>query len=329
MVRPEKRGIFQTFLADRAGRMMAMAASLLLLVGGVTYLATTLLSRGPGPVSPGPIAIKDNKPETPTPKPEAPVAVATNQARGNADLTKGDSDMKVAEARKAAAPTAAEPKPVETPPVAVAAGNAADGPMVGPVKAPIDAALAAELARDRKLVIRVISSAAAKTPNVVADRLKKETGSPAWKLSSEISSELAAALKPEGDIPGAAKTPDAPDPPKFAGDSEAIARGLDPDFMGPPAPPSTTAPLEVATVIPSVYLVQARLDAATLAQLKSTLQKAGRADDVVFEEQRDPLPLDANSPILHPNAVLWWDTGPSGWTNWGEVPVVIDPNPNR
>ena len=75
-----------------------------------------------------------------------------------------------------------------------------------------------------------------------------------------------------------------------------------------------------------VYLVQARLDAATMTQLKTTLEKAGHGDEVVFEERYEQLPLTpGGAPVLTPQAVLWWTNPPAGWTSWGEVPVVIEP----
>ena len=50
IVRPVKRSIMQTFFADRMGRRLAVAAGLLLMVGGATYLGTTYLS---GRTAPG------------------------------------------------------------------------------------------------------------------------------------------------------------------------------------------------------------------------------------------------------------------------------------
>lgn len=317
MVRSEKRGIFQTFLADRAGRRMAMAASLLLLVGAGTLVGTIVLSRGTQP-TPIPVTLRDGLATGESKVIEKPLAIAIAPSTVTTETNNA--------ARKSVdVPVVPPPAGPGESGTALAADTASDGPLVGPVKVPVDPALAAELARDHKLVIRVLSSAAAKTPSAIADRIKKETSSPAWKLANEVSSELAAALKPEGDVPFDDARPVRIEPPSFAGDDETIARALE-GTMGPPAPAQFGAPMEVASAGPSVYLFQARLDATTLAQLKSSLQKAGRAEDVVFEEQREALPLDARSPILVPNAVLWWENGPAGWTNWGEVPVVVNPN---
>ncbi len=318
MVRPEKRSIFQTFLADRVGRRMAMAASLLLLIGGGTYWATTMLSRSPQQpvfaVKPKDLTVADASPNrareaalVPPAALKQPAAETKPGTPGPIELAKNDTKPDV-------------DNDVKVPPAApeVALASAASDVLVGPVKTPVDAALAAELARDRKLIIRVIPTS---TPTVaMTERLKKDCKGTGWKLGTDVPTELASALE--------VRTDDAPIAPDrgvdhtVMVDSNPIAAALDENFVGPPMPQN----FDIASAAgQSVYLVQARLDAATFAQIRSTLQKVGDAKDVVFEERYEALPIDSSGPILVPGAVVWWDSQPSSWNNWGEVPVVIGP----
>jgi hypothetical protein len=179
----------------------------------------------------------------------------------------------------------------------------------------MDAALAAELAREKKLVIRLASREASTAPHRLCDRVKKECNAAAWKLASAVPPDLTVALEArplEGAAPFQQHEPDAP--------VLAAAEASEP-IMGPPAPPEAIAIPESEPQ--PVYLVQARLDAATMSQLKASLEKAGR-DEVVFEERYEPLPLPDSTPIT-PQAMFWWAGPPAGWTSWGEVPVVIEP----
>ena len=313
MVRPEKRGIFQTFLADRSGRRMAMAAGLLLVVGGGTYWATTMLSTPP--VKPLVVALNSGKHKDVS-KPEA--IVATNPA-GAAPEARVETAAPVG---LTAAP-AKSATPVDTPTsVAVVEPETKDAAMVGPTRMPVDPTLAAELAREGKLVIRVVSSQAGRTPATVADHLKKECSGPGWKLASEVPPAVAVAVAPEPvDWVRVVASQPTTEPEAMALADHDAATG---PIMGPPAPQVEPQQIEMDQ-IPSVYMLQARLDAATMAAVRTSLQKAGRADEVVFEERYESLPLDQSSPILNPNAMVWWTNPPSGGTRWGEVPVVIDP----
>jgi len=322
MVRPEKRGIFQTFLADRAGRRMALAASLLVLIGGATWYGTVMFSSGPQPV--GPIAINDARNREAREAVPADSTLATKSGDSSevartesvvAPLTiaTGPEASFDAPQALAAAPAAADASNAEATPVALA-------DLVGPVKTPMDPALAAELARERRLVIRVVSREATTAPRRVCDRVKKEFNSAAWKLASDApTAELATALEARPlDVGRAAPQVNQPEWPAFAGIEQ-----IEP-IVGPPAP-RELAVIEEAEPQP-VYVVQARLDAATMSQLRASLEKSGPADEIVFEERYEALPLaSGGAPVLTPAAVLWWTNPPAGWTSWGEVPVVIEP----
>ncbi len=325
MVRPEKRGIFQTFLADRSGRRMAMAAGLLLVVGGATYWATTMVSSTPRPLI---VARNDSRKEMATP--EAPAKPLAKAETSPATLT---NDKPASDKTSVAVAT---PKKVENSGAPVVPGNTVPNDpttaetevaMVGPVKVPVDSTLAAELAREGRLVIRVVSPQSARSPVAVAEHLKKDVSGPGWKLGSEVPSAVAVAVahEPVDWKQLAATQPSRGDDETLvAADMDAVNKGLDPSLIGPPAPSAELPQLAIEQV-PSIYMLQARLDAATMDAVKKSLQKAGRADEVLFEERYESLPLDPSAPILNPNAMVWWNNTPAGWAKWGEVPVVIDP----
>ena len=307
MVRPEKRGIFQTFLADRAGRRMALAASLLVLIGGATWWGTVWFSRTPPKM--GPIAMKESS----TRAAESTIAMKDSAAPETAQPGKIDDGMRITHAPERFAPAGIEAAmSKEAAPVVAAA-------LVGPVREAMDAGLAAELAKERKLVVRVVSREAISSPRGLCDRLKKEFNTPAWRLTPEVPTELASALEAHPLVVDHSQPAVVnPEPQVFAGD-----QGFEP-IMGPPAP--REVPIIEESEPQPVYLVQARLDAATMSQLKTSLEKAGRTAEVVFEERYEPLPLaSGGTPVLTPAAVLWWTNPPAGWTTWGEVPVVIEP----
>lgn len=313
MVRPEKRGIFQTFLADRAGRRMALAASLLVLVGGATWYAAATFTGGP-------------KPSPLTPGPISPIALNDHSSGNHAGKMQPEPAATLADASsKMAASTGA---PASSLPESPGAGleapfipevQLATADSMGPERPLIDSALAADLARERKLVIRVVSQEASVAPRRVCDRIRKECNSSGWRLAGQVPQELAVALDakpldPVRSVPSVRS----PEPPAYAG-----AEAHEP-LIGPPAP--VDLPVIAEDEPQPVYLVQARLDPATLAQLKASLERAGRGDEVILEERYEPLPLsESGTPVFTPQAILWWTNPPSGWTSWGEVPVVIEP----
>lgn len=331
MVRPEKRGVFQTFLADRSGRRMAMAAGLLLVVGGATYWATTMVSNTGGP-RPLTVARNDAIKETPIPEAPAKLLARANPAAITSD--KPAVDQTTNEKMTVAVAPAKVVEPTGAPGVPGSAvsneskSSEVETAMIGPVKVAVDSTLAAELAREGKLVIRVVSPQAARSPVAVAEHLKKDVSGPGWKLAGDVPSAVAVAVAPE---PVDWKQLAASQPARednetvAAADMDGVNKALDPSLIGPPAPSSLDVPQLAIEQVPSVYMLQARLDAATMDAVKKSLQKAGRADEVVFEERYESLPLDPSAPILNPSAMVWWNNTPAGWAKWGEVPVVIDP----
>jgi hypothetical protein len=302
----------------------------LLVVGGATYWATTMVSNTGGP---SPLIVARNDAHKEMLAPETPVKPVARTGTSPAALTNDKTADQDSSERSALA--VAPAKAVESSSAPGVPGSAmpndskpneVETAMIGPVKVAIDSTLAAELAREGKLVIRVVSPQAARSPVAVAEHLKKDVSGPGWKLASDVPSAVVTAVAPE---PVDWKQLAAAQPTRedneavVAADMDAMNRGLDPSLIGPPAP--TELPQLAIEQVPSIYMLQARLDAATMDAVKKSLQKAGRADEVLFEERYESLPLDQNSPILNPNAMVWWNNTPAGWAKWGEVPVVIDP----
>ena len=104
--------------------------------------------------------------------------------------------------------------------------------------------------------------------------------------------------------------------PAFAG---AAPTGQDhpPTFVEPPPTVAWTPPPQQ-----SVYMVEVRLDSAALDTLRGSL--SGGYGEAQYEEL--PAPLPEGTDAVNPASVVWWSQGPSGWTGWAGVPVVVDAN---
>lgn len=294
IVQPVKRSIVQTFLSDRVGRRLAVAAGLLLVVGGASLWATTHYFSRPPQRPSDRIAILDPKPD-PVPVVEVPYVAPPATAQ----------------------PTLAEttpPAPVIESVIAIAAADQADPSLMGPFLPELDGARAAELARENRLVIRItaLDPAFASEPGRLIDRIRRADQN-MLRLGEEPTSTMVAALNPsfmERDRP---VSPTRSFAPAYAGSAPS---DLPPDVYGPPLPPPEWNPPAPQLV----YLVQARLDAAAMETLRTMLGGSyGRAE---FEVLDAPLP-DA-TPALNAASMLWWGQSPSGWTWWANIPVVID-----
>jgi hypothetical protein len=254
---------------------MAMAASLLVLIGGATWWATITMSRGTQPSKLGPVALNDKvagPAELRAERTAEPAKIDEGTRMAVAPESKRGDSNAAAALLKDVEPKGDAPAVPDAPVTTIAAAAEADA--VGPVRSPMDSALAADLARERKLVIRVVSREATSQPRRVCDRVKKECNSAAWKLAGHVPSDLTVALDAKPlDVERTAPQVIQPELPAFAGDS-----GIEP-IMGPPAP-REIAVIDEAEPQP-VYIVQARLDAATMTQLRASLERGSR-DEVVF-----------------------------------------------
>ncbi len=319
IVQPVKRSIVQTFFADRVGRGLAVAAALLLMVGGATYLGTTYLS---GRTAPRPTTIA-----------LGPGAHTAESRTGDARPTLAAIESPAAKVESAAAKAEPPAAALAAAPVAppsdeltpASAGSDAPGVTIadaadyganvtGPFLPDLDGARAAELAREGRLVIRVkfADTALGAQSGKLADRVRHGDQS-LFRLDAEAPPAVVALLAPT--LPPAYTPSDeAPARPQFAGDSK-IASDLPEGLPGPPRPDWNVPPPQL------VYLIQTRLDGGALDALKATL--AGNAGEAQYEELADPLPQDGAA-VLNPASVVWWNQAPAAWTWWASVPVVID-----
>ncbi|MFN0134085.1 MAG: anti-sigma factor family protein [Phycisphaerales bacterium] len=317
IVQPERRpAAWRLLLSDRVGRRFALAATLLLVLGGSTYFITTNLDR---PIATGPIS---------------PIARGPSESEGPKATRLAQADTKDATAMKVAPERLATPI-VEVPATAIAAAEPATDGSVATIAASepetvtvgsapssdnveraanvrLTSAEAAVLARDHRLIIRVCTKdpAILVRPQRVADRVRR-AASPAWRVSGEAPTALAAALS----APVPIEAPEIPvDSPLIMADS-----GPAPEVpvFGPPVP----SVADLAQAPRPVYMVEARLDAASLESLRLAL--GGMPAKVVFEAADSPLAMDY-SPVINPSTVLWWGQPTSAWATWGRVPVVVD-----
>jgi hypothetical protein len=330
IVQPVKKSIVAAFLRDRVGRRLAMAAGLLLVVGGVSIWATMSFSQW---TTPKPVLGSANEP-----KKDDGTRLASNSEKAAAKAPGNPGPSKVtAQADKDAAgaprpgalsetpaPTAVAKQdspspdlPGDEPEVTIAAAPAEhdDAAAVSVQTSPdIDTERAIELALEGRLVIRLRAAdpTIATQPSRIADRIRRADSS-MWRLGGEPPAEVLARLSP----------PPAPDPEPARSESrpmvlsarEGLASDLAPGFDGPPRPPEWLPPAK------TVYMIETRLDDLALDSLLSAVQ--GTYGDAIFEEASEPLPEDAMTP-LNPAAVIWWPQPASGWVKWANVPLVID-----
>jgi len=323
MVQPMRRSVFDIFLADRAGRRMAAAAAVLLMVGGISYFATSQFS---GTTPARIVASKgaaENAADGTNPaamsmatktEPSSPEAAAVRSAGA-------EPIAKIADAAPiiAAAPAASEPAAELTADPAPMAITQLYGPP-SPTDAVVITALemdrAVELARESRLVIRLRTAdpSVMAQPQRLTDRIRR-AASPAWKLGGDVPAATLAILSPPT-MPRIRPMERSVQPTAFAGMSD-----LAPGMYGPPRPEPLPPIPDIPEPKPAAFIVQTRLDVPALETLRNAI--SGRYGEVVFEELAEPLPLN-ETPSLNPAAVMWWSQSPTGWTRWADIPVVID-----
>lgn len=312
VVQPVRRSPLRALFAERAGRRMAMAAAVLLMVGGASYFAADYLSDSASPKN-----IAYTPPEKPEPAPQALALKSESPS----------TPEPIRSARAAAPPappeatvTEVEPAPPEMAIASAPAPEESSAPEIFGPPAPgepvaLSAEYAAALAREGRLVIRLTTAdpGIMAHPERLTERIRR-AASPAWRIGGEVPPAALAQLS----APRWHEAPAAPpitEAPVYAG-STAVP-DLAPGMYGPPRPTAS----ELPPPGPAAFMVQTRSDGAALETLRAML--GGSHGEVVFEELDQPLPLDA-APSLNPTAVFWWSQPPAGWTWWAQVPVVVE-----
>lgn len=175
-----------------------------------------------------------------------------------------------------------------------------------------DRALA--LAREGRLVVRVVSRENGKISDRLAALAERREPSRVWTIAASAPPEFAAALtNPE-------PPPSRPEPrPAFAGEEWKIPmQGLDESAreMLRWRKPERLEQVSLASVAPS---------AEALRALEETL--SDRLGEVEFAESDRPISASLSAPaarVLSPESLLWWTQPPAQWSAWIAVPVVIE-----
>jgi hypothetical protein len=311
--RPPVSMVMPKQTAFSRNRKLAMAAGLALVAVGVAFTAMTLNRGTPAPV-PGPIARNDARSAMTPPPPTmraAPVETTRELAMEKESAPARVADSAVFRIADDAtpvgppAPAAAEPA---TEVASAAPAPAPADPEVGPPSpGSMDLSQALALAADHRLVIRVIPADG--RFDRVTERLVRAKGS--WQYVGAAPQELASILDSHSGEPLPAGA--YPEPTRLTS-TQTVHDPV--ELPGPPAPG------EAPAVMPSssVYVMNARMDEATLRTIEGAMRDIGA--EVVFEEAPQALPLD-DGPVTAPGAVVWWGNNSSNWASWDSVPVVI------
>lgn len=281
---------------------LALAAGIALLAVGGVYWAMVL--QGPtvqpgqfGPAVPGPIAQADPSGERSLTGPEATTTMTDAQAptavaagRENENLV-GENGVS---AYLAAAMSSAQRS------------------------RPVDAGEAMALAREGRLVMRVL---ARNTRNIgqVEELAAAKTTRP-WRLTPGVPGAVLAAVLPVEPLVGPLAEGQV-DRPLLASREPGKALSLMSGLIGPGA---AASPLPVAfraeDRVKATYIADVADSDRSLDNLRRTFAERLRAT-VVFEALDEAAVLPATT---DPDAVLWWTQGPQTWTGRVAVPVVVE-----
>ncbi|MFZ4574273.1 MAG: hypothetical protein ACOYN0_07730 [Phycisphaerales bacterium] len=267
---------------------LALAAGLLLAGSVGLYLMTT--SRRPSSPVPGPIASSTDATESreggATPFASSPVP---------------DPDVIEQAVRVAHAPDADVPGFVDAePPRTLAASR----------PRPVDETRAIELAREGRLVMRVVAADTKQLASLTSDARRSRPGRE-WRLDSAVPPALARAVAPANVPFGLGSRAE------FANASADAVRLLGPRAM---LTWPVAAMSDRASRVEGTYLAEVPMQESALRALTSLF--AERLDaKVVFEELASPVAIPAR---LDAETALWW-TRPSGrWRERVSIPIVVE-----
>lgn len=305
-------------------RQFALAAGLLLLLGGGAFLAWPYINKPSGNGGGGlngntPIALNDSKKDAASHARHGPSATSGSEGTGPT-IAANAEESREEMAAPAMAETPAIPGPIaaneeiasngarsktkdgapgEIGASALALNDTEAGELVGPViptdlamaraaETPIDEARAAELAQEGRLLVRVQGASAAYVLSTSASRGSLGSHRVDRVEPSELASPVLAQVF-EG-----ATTPE-----QIMWASDHAIPVYDRQVVGPEG-----------------YVVEFAATAQGLAKLREEL--GGR---VTFEE----LPEDAGlRPRIDPDAVLWWTLPPSSWAPRVAAPIILE-----
>lgn len=273
-----------------AAPSLAMAASILLLVGGGVLLYPTIRSA----MSPAPLV--------------------PNTLPGNGSLASNSGTGNVGDAQSMSGTVAAMPGATAND--AGPAGSALATAGVGAPSAqstqpaqPIDMARALELAREGRLIVRVIAKDTASLARVetAATNPQSKLG---WRLSRDVPSSVVAMMMP----------PVAGEPMMASASVRDRTASLLGAFAGPGAALSLPNPQQIAqNKVRGTYVLDVQQSSAGFSQALDMMSK-GLSATIQFEQSAEPMPLHRG---VKPSDVMWWNHPSNQWTDRVAVPVIV------
>lgn len=279
-----------------AAPSLAMAASILLLVGGGVLLYPTIrAAMQPAPrATPGGAGgtLAEARPDS-TPNPLAnpgsnPVVASNARSTTEVPLSAGSAD-----ASTLAAVTSAQ----------------GDASLAGAAQ-PIDSARALQLAQEGRLIVRLLAKDAGALPRIEATATNPQSRLP-WRLTRDVPAAVVAAMMPK-----------APGEPEFASAQGLRNRteSMLSAFAGPAAAFAMPSPQTLAqSKVRGTYVLDVQHSTLSFAQALDMLSK-GLGASVQFEESPQPLPLQRQQ---RSQDVLWWTQPASQWTDRVAVPIIV------
>lgn len=288
----------------------AMAAGLALILGGVSYMAYTVFKPAPSHTL-GPLAQGDPRASVPHVAPDAPDSTGTVGAALTEAMNASQGEQPTTMA------AAAGPDTTPSAHAAIAGIDASAAPL--PASSPtIDDARALELARERRLAVRVRGASTRSLP------LLAQNSGRVWSLEPGMDEGVKVALDTQRQdrydrmlalARGGhddAMLASAEDRSRFALRSLA---GVAPLAIQPPSS-------IIMVPAPSLaYTAELPDGTPSLLSLKATLA-ARLGGSVSYVELDQALPTDPAAAAMR---TLWWTEPPSAWSPRVRVPVYIEP----
>lgn len=280
-----------------AAPSLAMAASILLLVGGGVLLYPTIraaMQSAPRATPGGTLAEAqpDSTPDQQSSSQANPGAnpVVASNAGGTTDVPLSTSTTN---ASTLAAVTSAQ----------------SDASLAAAAQ-PIDSARALQLAQEGRLIVRMLAKDAGALPRIEATATNPQSRLP-WRLTRDVPAAVVAAMMPK-----------APGEPEFASAQGLRNRteSMLSAFAGPAAAFAMPSPQTLAqSKVRGTYVLDVQHSTLSFAQALDMLSK-GLGASVQFEESPQPLPLQRQQ---RSQDVLWWTQPSSQWTDRVAVPIIV------
>ncbi len=279
-------------LSGRASRVvqgnlprMALAAGLLLMVGGLAYFGTVAYKATQKPIAP-----------TLT---EHSAGGLTELAIAAGEPTAGNKEAAGGVAERAGDVPAAKHGAPETMALADAQPPSREVPVERAV----------ELAGEGRLAIRVLATKPENLSRIERD-VSKPKGDRQWRMTRDVPADVVAAVVPARKVGNG---------PVVAGERSALS--LIGPYIGPGAAISMmTAAADPLARVKGTFLVDVPVTREQL-NVVATVFKNQLNARVVFEEMPKALHAPASP---QPQDVLWWTQAPSQWVPRATVPLVVE-----